>query len=324
MIQKLQAKIYEILETSDRDNWVTMVDNYLLVSLIILDTTVFILQSFDSIASQYEIEFRVIQIIVVLSFTIEYALRLWSCTVNPQYSHPVWGRLQFATTPLALIDLIAIFPFYLIAMNNNLTIARIGRILRLLRLLKISRYSETFQAFFRVIFSRKDELVMTLFAVVIFLVMASSLMYFAERNAQPEDFSNIPAAMWWGVVTLTTVGYGDIYPVTALGKFFGATLAFFGIGLFALPAGIIASGFSEEIDRTKQERKGQITAAKLEEPLNSEKKQEIATYIDESAEVMKMCIETSKQKFGDRFENEDIIRELAIALYHDARRKFNL
>lgn len=323
MTQKLKAKIYEIFETSDRDNWLTMIDDYLIVALVVLDTTTFILQSSQELASQYASEFRNIQGIVVLSFTFEYILRLWCCTANPQYRHPIWGRIKFATTPLAIIDLMSFLPFYLIALNPELAIARSARILRLLRLFKISRYSDTLRTFFRVIRSKKDELTMTLFAVFILLIIASSLMYFAERNAQPEAFSSIPAAMWWGVVTLTTVGYGDLYPVTALGKMFGAILAFLGIGLFALPAGIIASGFSEEIERKRQEIKQQIQA-KLERPLDSQQKRAIAIYIEESGEVMKMCVETAKQKFGDRFENEDIIRELAITLYHDAQSKFNL
>ena len=155
---------------------------------------------------------------------------------------------------------------------------------------------------------------MTFLEVLILLVFASSLMYFAENKAQPEAFPSISAAMWWGVVTLTTVGYGDIYPITAIGKFFGAMLAFIGIGLFALPAGIIASGFSEEVQRKKQPENYKLSA----------EIEEIGEYIDRSAEVMKLCVEAAKNKLGDDFDDEQMLRDLASLLYEDAIKKFNL
>jgi voltage-gated potassium channel len=148
-------------------------------------------------------------------------------------------------------------------------------------------------------------------------------MYYAENEAQPEAFTSIPAAMWWGVVTLTTVGYGDVYPVTPLGKLFGAALAFIGIGLFALPAGIIASGFSEEIQKRKQNDIPPQAETQPAAP-KPEQQQEIAGHIEQSAELMKLCVETAKRKLGDSFDNEEIIRDLAVALYREAVGKFNL
>jgi voltage-gated potassium channel len=126
--------------------------------------------------------------------------------------------------------------------------------LRLARWLKIARYSQALDTLGRVLRSRKAELGITAFLGLLLLLFASSLMYFVEHEAQPRVFSSIPSAMWWGVVTLTTVGYGDIYPVTSLGKFIGGAIEILGIGLFALPAGIVASGFAEELQRRKQER----------------------------------------------------------------------
>jgi voltage-gated potassium channel len=140
--------------------------------------------------------------------------------------------------------------------------------------------------------------------------------------------------MWWGVVTLTTVGYGDIYPITPLGRFLGAILAFLGIGIFALPAGIIAAGFSEEVQRRKQEK----MVANLEQSANyqsvkrlaeievgfDQKQKAIALHIESSSELMKMCVQTAKQKLGSDFQNEQILCSLAIHLYNDAVRKFEL
>jgi voltage-gated potassium channel len=170
---------------------------------------------------------------------------------------------------------------------------------------------------------------MTLFTVFILLIFASSVMFFAERDAQPDAFQSIPAAMWWGVVTLTTVGYGDVYPVTPIGKLFGAGLAFIGIGLFALPAGIIASGFSAEVQRRKEpesdEHSEQISTTCLSnQQWTPEQKQLVKAYVEQSAELMSICIETAQRKFGDNFHDEAIVRDLATTLYLEAMRKFEL
>jgi voltage-gated potassium channel len=159
-------------------------------------------------------------------------------------------------------------------------------------------------------------------------------MYFVEHEAHPKAFGSIPDAMWWGVVTLTTVGCGDIYPITPLGRFLGAILAFLGIGIFALPAGIISSGFSEEVQRRKQEK----MAGNLEQSANDrsvkmlaelqvgfeEKQMAIALHIESSSELMKMCVQTAKQKLGSDFQNDQILCSLAIHLYNETVRKFEL
>lgn len=160
-------------------------------------------------------------------------------------------------------------------------------------------------------------------------------MFFIEHEANPVAFASIPIAMWWGVMTLTTVGYGDVYPVTYLGKFLGAILAFLGIGIFAIPAGIISSGFSEEVQRKRQQK----VSAKLpptngnslpekrpeySERVNSPINPEVIAYIEASTDLMKLCIETSQKKFGDAFNNEEIVRDLALSLYQETVRKFDL
>jgi len=129
------------------------------------------------------------------------------------------------------------------------------RLFRLFRVLKLARYSESIQTFVDVIRLKKEELMLMFFAILILLVISSSLMYNAEHEAQPEAFSSIPAAMWWGIVTLATVGYGDVYPITPWGKFIGSIVVILGIGLFALPTGVLASGFSEVLAQKKREHK---------------------------------------------------------------------
>lgn len=186
------------------------------------------------------------------TFTIEYLLRLWSCTVDSRFRNPVLGRIRFALRPLLIIDLVAILPFYLpIIIPFDLRFLRALRLIRILRMLKMGRYSESLRLFASVLKSKKEELVIAVFVTFILLIVSSSLMYFVENEAQPENFSSIPDAMWWGVATMTTVGYGDVYPVTPVGRFLGAIIAILGIGMFALPAGILASGFVEEIQKRR-------------------------------------------------------------------------
>ena len=145
---------------------------------------------------------------------------------------------------MALVDLIAIAPFYLpLLFTFDFRMLRLLRLFRLMRLLKVLRYSESLRVFSDVYRMKKSELTMCFLAILFLLVIASALIFEVEHEDQPEAFSSIPAAMWWGVATLTTVGYGDIYPTTPLGKFLGSIIALLGIGLFALPAGIISSGF---------------------------------------------------------------------------------
>src|SRR5262249_49718089 len=157
----------------------------------------------------------------------------------------VIGRLRYVLSPMALVDLVAVLPSLIPGGTLDLRFARSIRLFRLLRSLKLARYSRSLQTLGRVLQSRKEQLGVTRFAGMVLLVCAACSIYFAEHEAQPKSFPHIPAAMWWGVVTLTTVGYGDVYPVTALGKTIASVIAILGIGLFALPAGIVAGGFAE-------------------------------------------------------------------------------
>ncbi|MCP1714492.1 voltage-gated potassium channel [Methanocalculus alkaliphilus] len=185
--------------------------------------------------------------ITLMIFIYEYIIRIWASAADPIYRKPLLGRLKWAMTPYALIDLIVILPFILLLLFGiNLT----GLVvLRIFRLFKLLRYSESINLIIRVIKSEKDTLITTYLVLGIALFIAGTLMYEIEKMAQPEAFASIPAAMWWGVITLTTVGYGDVVPITPLGKMLGTIIALIGIGIFALPAGILASGFTEAMKR---------------------------------------------------------------------------
>jgi voltage-gated potassium channel len=173
--------------------------------------------------------------------------------VREEYSHPVRGRLKYIVSPFALVDLIAILPFYMPFVTTM--DLRFFRALRLLTLLKMTRYSEEFKLFGKVLNAKRREIVVSGILVLMLIILSSSLMYYVEHDQQPEAFSSIPAAMWWSVVTLSTVGYGDVLPLSPLGKLVAACVSMLGIALFAIPAGIIASGFIEEIRKKEADVK---------------------------------------------------------------------
>ena len=187
-----------------------------------------------------------------LVFAAEYLLRVWTCPENAKYRHGVTGRLRYMASPLAVIDFIVLIPFIAPPLIiQDLERLRALRLFQLFVLLKMIRYSTAIQTFASVFNKKKRELGMILYLVLFILIISSTLMYFAEHEAQPEKFSSIPATMWWGVETLTTVGYGDTVPITLAGKVLGGIVMLLGIGLFALPAGILASGFYEEFSQKR-------------------------------------------------------------------------
>jgi voltage-gated potassium channel len=155
----------------------------------------------------------------------------------------------------ALIDLLAFAPFYMPFTRIDLRVVRILRLFRFLRVFKLGRYLNATKLISNVFKSKKEELVLCLVITLSLIIIASSFMYFAENQAQPDKYSSIPATMWWCVTTLTTVGYGDIFPITVMGKILTAFIAILGIGMFALPAGILASGFSDEFQKRKNKEK---------------------------------------------------------------------
>ncbi len=228
--------------------------NYFMIFLIVLNVAIVVLETVPWLYAQYFWFFTTIDVISFAAFTVEYILRLWVCTTSPLYKNPVTGRIRYATTPFALIDLLAIAPFYLpFIFPIDLRFLRIIRLFRIIRVLKLGRYSEAVRTFGRVINKKKEQLVITLSILLIAILVASTLMYYAEHDAQPVLFASIPHAMWWALVTLATVGYGDMYPVTALGRVIGGIVLIVGVAIFALPTAVLAAGFFEETEKELRE-----------------------------------------------------------------------
>ncbi|MFQ3578789.1 MAG: ion transporter [Bacteroidales bacterium] len=253
-----KRKLFLVLEVSENKKRILSLFNIFIFGLIIINIIAYIVQSEQTIYSKYKTYFDFIEYISVIIFTIEYIIRVWIITENPKYQHPVKGRLRYMKSTYAIIDLLAILPFYITILHLDTRILRILWLLRLFRLAKIVRYIHAIRVIEKVIKEKIEQLVVSMVFIFFLLLFASSAMYYIEGSIQPKEFGSIPKAMWWGVETLTTVGYGDVYPVTLLGKIFAGIIAILGIGLFALPAGILASGFGQYLHNKEKNNKEKV------------------------------------------------------------------
>lgn len=235
------------------DNYRSVISNiinYFLIVLIIANVGAVILESVQPLYIAHKFWFNNFENISIVVFSIEYILRIWSVAEQDQSRSPWSVRWQWVKSGGAIIDLLAILPAFL---NFFVHIdLRVLRILRLLRLLKLTRYFVSLQILLRVIQRERGSFQAVIFILVIMIVMTASGIYIVENKAQPEAFSSIPKSMWWAVVTLTTVGYGDVTPMTTVGKFLGALITILGVGIAALPAGILASGLANELNQRNQ------------------------------------------------------------------------
>ena len=243
----IRRRTHEILEGTREGDLVSRVFEIFMVVLIATNVFAVILETVPSLDAAHGGFFFAFEVFSVAVFTVEYVLRVWAAVEDRRRLTvtPVGGRIRHMLTPMAIIDLLAFLPFYLTAFFA--VDLRFLRVLRLLRILKLTRYSPALETFARVLKNERKPLVAALLMLGVLHIFVSSLMFVFEQSAQPEDFGSIPAALWWGIVTLTTVGYGDVAPVTVGGKIFGGLVTVMGVAMFALPAGILASGFNQEI-----------------------------------------------------------------------------
>jgi voltage-gated potassium channel len=219
----------------------------------VLNIIAIIIESIPYIGNIWRDEIEYFEITSVIIFTIEYLIRIYVSDITHPSSSRLKSAIKFICSPYGIIDLLAIAPFYMpFIFAMDLRFLRLLRLLRFLRILKINRYNRSLYLIWNVIKEKKSELLTTVFVTSIMLLIASFLIHYFEAEAQPEQFSNILNCFWWSVATLTTVGYGDIYPITAAGKLIAGIIAIMGIGLVALPTGIISSGFIDKLSSKKE------------------------------------------------------------------------
>lgn len=252
-MQKFKCRIFEIIQSANDDDTASKVFDLFIISLIILNVILVIADTF-TLPSNLKIISRYIDIFSVVIFTIEYILRIWTADMLYPHSGRFLSRIKYIFSFMALIDLFAILPFYIpLIIPIDLRVLRILRVVRLLRIFKVNRYTNALSVVGEVLKNKANQLVSSMFVVALLMVISSIIMYNVENPVQPDVFKNAFSGLWWAIATFTTVGYGDIYPVTAFGKVLSAIIAMLGIGLVAVPTGIVSAGFMEQVENKKDD-----------------------------------------------------------------------
>ena len=248
----IKRKIFEIIQPDCGNSSMSRAFDFFITGLILVSVIAVFAGTFELSAGASR-TLETIEKIASVAFTIEYALRIFTADLLRPELPPWKSRVKYVVSPMAAIDLVAILPFWLpMILPGSLLGMRALRLVRLLRIFKLNRYFDAMRLIGGVIESKKRELLGSMFFVVILMLVSSLLMYSAEHDAQPGAFSNAFSGLWWAVATLTTVGYGDICPITILGRILGAVIAFSGIAALAIPTGIITAGLTEHMSRNKR------------------------------------------------------------------------
>jgi len=232
-------------------------DSFIAVCVLISVFAV-VMESVHGVSYMLNIQFVILDAVMVGIFTIEYMMRMYSCVEEPGFKSPVAGRIKQATTVSTFIDLLAILPFFLEGLLHHMIDLRFLRVFRLTRLLKLTRGNDATATLVKVLSREWPVISASAFIMILLVVMTASLGYLLEHDAQPDKYENIPTSIYWAVITLASIGYGDIYPVTPIGRAMTVVMAFAGIGIFAIPAAILASAFSDELVKERDALKADL------------------------------------------------------------------
>lgn len=273
----LRSTLADMLELKRNQSLTAKVLHWLLIALILLNVGAVMLESVESIYREYAFELFVFEVFSVTIFTLEYFIRVWTVVDVDESEEPAWKvRLTYLFSPMAILDLVAILPFYLgLFISIDL---RFLRIIRLVRVIKLGRYSSAMQMLTQVFRQEYKVMVAALFLLLVLMVIASSGIYLIEHDVQPDKFSSIPQAMWWAMATLTTVGYGDVTPITPMGKFFGGAITVISMAMVALPAGILASSFTEQLRKRRDRFRAKLKEALADGVLDVKEIEELESY----------------------------------------------
>jgi len=259
---QVQQRILEILESGQKGDRTSRICDTLIALLVVINIIAVTLESVSDFSVKYANQFYAIEFFSVVIFSIEYLTRLWVSAAKNAVDDKIFGssRLGYMLSFSGVIDLVSILPFYLQALFPGLDL-RVLRTLRLLRIFKLSNYNTAIEDLFSAVYEERKSFIAALYLFVIAFVLTSSLIYYAENEVQPEKFASIPDAMYWSLITLTTVGYGDVSPVTWIGKVISVATALMGVSVVALITGILANAFSNQIARRKMIFEDQIREA---------------------------------------------------------------
>ena len=241
-----RRRLFHELEPSHREGGLSTLNRFIVV-VILVSVAFVVVESEPAVHGSNPTLFHAVEILFGLVFLLEYVARVWVAAEDPRYSDGLRGRLRYAMTPAALFDLLAVTPLFLHVIGAEAYVIRIMRVVRVLRLAKLGRFTIATRALSQAVHARRYELMISFGVALFILVLTSTLMYIVEGHSQPEIFGSIPRSMWWAIATLTTVGYGDAVPLTVAGRILGGITAVTGVGLIAMPAGILAAAMSDAI-----------------------------------------------------------------------------
>ncbi len=251
-IRARKKRIFDIIQIGNRNDWPSRLFDIVLIVLIALNLFIAIFATFDC-SRPYHALIERIDLATVLAFTAEYLLRLWTAEFLYPTATPLRATVKYMTSFNGIIDLLSFFPYYLpVFLPQGAVAFRMFRVVRILRLFQVNAYYDALNVIGAVLRSKRDQLVSSIFIILVLMTASSLIMYGLEHEAQPEVFANAFSGMWWAVSTLLTVGYGDIYPVTVAGRVFGTILTFLGVGMVAIPTGILSAGFVEQYRRLEK------------------------------------------------------------------------
>ena len=252
--QKIHALVYDSAYGGRlKDFFNVFINVWVLISVLAV-----VMETVASVSYLISIEFVILDTIAVAIFSVEYMMRIYSAVEEPGHRNPLKGRIKQFTNPSTLIDFLAILPFFLEVLLHHVLDLRFLRIFRLARLLKLTRGSDATATLFKVIKREWPVMSAAAFVMILLIVLTASLGYLVEHAAQPEKFENIPTAIYWAVITLASVGYGDISPITPIGRAITVVMSLVGIGIFAIPAGLLASAFSDQLHKEREALKANI------------------------------------------------------------------
>ena len=242
-----KRRIFDIIQLSNVSDTPSRMFDYFLAGVIIANTVAMFLETFDSL-NRFDPVFHAVELVTVLVFCVEYALRLWTV----EYLYPTRSRpkalLRFIFSFNGMVDLLTILPFFFL---TGAVAFRMLRVVRVFHLFRINTAYDSFNVITSVLYERRNQIASSLFIVVVLMLASSMCMYSVEHDAQPDKFTNAFSGMWWSVSALLTVGYGDVYPITPLGKVMAVLISFLGVGAVAIPTGIISAGFVEQYSRAQ-------------------------------------------------------------------------
>jgi len=266
MIQEIRAYLYATMEVPSLEDNQGGYYELFMMGLIFANAVAMIMGTVPSIQQQYDWFLMPFEFISIAIFSVEYILLLWVCTEKPGYQDAWYGRIRYAMTPIALINLVSVLPAFIpVLAPYDLRALRLFRLFRFFRILKLTKYSDSFQTLFRALNAKKEQLFMTLLIIVLLVIMASVFIFYAENGNNPSPaFNDLPSTIWWGLVKLSPVSNETGYPETGAGKMIASGLALLEIGIFAIPAGIMATAFEEQYDTKKKEQEEKLVTCEAE------------------------------------------------------------